>query len=346
MRARHGRQHQREDQRRQQRRGEVRPAEPAIHQPDHRGQAYVSGANASGARARLGAAWFEIGLLFTQSDGSPLRSADVAARFQELTRRAGLPPIRLHDLRHTAASLALEAGADMKVVQHMLRHFVDHGDHGHSHDVVPEVALAAAEATAKSSCGRQRESSGTTRARHRPLWTMGNRKIRFHATQIPRPEVIRTWGMRVRHQGLEPRTRWLRVRGLSCRTVSSDAGDCRFPGPPGGWCVGLCHRLPSCTRPLGLFSGSRVPDSVEVFVQVGPGARCGLRDRRVAVMSPTEGRGPVRSGVTLIVGVIVALTFIFRFRERVHVGASAGSAGLGRSTGGTCGRSVGAGRSC
>ncbi|PWV75558.1 Phage integrase family protein [Prauserella marina] len=49
-------------------------------------------------------------------------SADVSDAFAEIVRRAGLPPITLHGLRHGAATLALAAGADMKSVQHMLRH--------------------------------------------------------------------------------------------------------------------------------------------------------------------------------------------------------------------------------
>ena len=35
---------------------------------------------------------------------------------------AGLAPLRIHDMRHTAASLAIKAGADVKVVQRMLGH--------------------------------------------------------------------------------------------------------------------------------------------------------------------------------------------------------------------------------
>jgi integrase len=42
--------------------------------------------------------------------------------FRQLNEASGLPPIRLHDLRHGAASLALAAGADLKVVQDMLGH--------------------------------------------------------------------------------------------------------------------------------------------------------------------------------------------------------------------------------
>ena len=38
----------------------------------------------------------------------------------QLMRRGGLPPIRLHDFRHDAVTLALAAGAEMKVVQETL----------------------------------------------------------------------------------------------------------------------------------------------------------------------------------------------------------------------------------
>jgi site-specific recombinase XerD len=61
-------------------------------------------------------------LLFTESDGSPLHPADVADEFTRLIKPAGSPPITLHGLRHGAATLALGAGIDMKVIQHMLRH--------------------------------------------------------------------------------------------------------------------------------------------------------------------------------------------------------------------------------
>ena len=40
--------------------------------------------------------------------------------FEQIAYLAGLPPIRLHDLRHGAATLLLAAGHDMKVVQETL----------------------------------------------------------------------------------------------------------------------------------------------------------------------------------------------------------------------------------
>jgi integrase len=74
-------------------------------------------------RAVAGDAWVETGgLMFTKPDGGSLHPADVTDEFHLLVKQAGLPPIRLHDLRHGAATLALAAGVEMKVVQEMLRH--------------------------------------------------------------------------------------------------------------------------------------------------------------------------------------------------------------------------------
>lgn len=51
--------------------------------------------------------WQEHDLAFTRPDRSPLHPAEVMEAFYELVERAGLPPIRLHDLRHGAATPAL-----------------------------------------------------------------------------------------------------------------------------------------------------------------------------------------------------------------------------------------------
>ena len=58
-------------------------------------------------RVAWGPAWNEAGLIFTREDGRPLRPEYVTRHFQALALKAGLPVIRLHDLRHTNASLAL-----------------------------------------------------------------------------------------------------------------------------------------------------------------------------------------------------------------------------------------------
>ena len=103
----------------------------------------------NGDRVALGSAWPDTGLMFTKPDGQPLHPADVTDRFKQLADQADLPPIRLHDLRHGAATLALAAGTDMKVVQAMLRHSSITITSDTYTSVLPEVARQAAEATAR-----------------------------------------------------------------------------------------------------------------------------------------------------------------------------------------------------
>lgn len=61
-------------------------------------------------------------LVFARADGSPLFPHGVSKLFTSAARAAGLPVIRLHDLRHTHASLALAAGVHPKVVSERLGH--------------------------------------------------------------------------------------------------------------------------------------------------------------------------------------------------------------------------------
>ncbi|GAA2523384.1 tyrosine-type recombinase/integrase [Pilimelia columellifera] len=99
-------------------------------------------------RLAAGQAWTDTGLVFTTAIGAALHPADVTGHFQHLGRQAGLPPIRLHDLRHGAATLALAAGVDMKTVQEMLRHSSYKVTADTYASVLPEIATAAAEKTA------------------------------------------------------------------------------------------------------------------------------------------------------------------------------------------------------
>ncbi len=85
------------------------------------------------SRLQWGPAWVDSGKVFTREDGSVLHPATVTNRFQALAGAATLPPIRLHDLRHGAASLMLAAGVAPKVVQETPRTFVDHAHARHLH---------------------------------------------------------------------------------------------------------------------------------------------------------------------------------------------------------------------
>ncbi|MET9249167.1 tyrosine-type recombinase/integrase [Nonomuraea sp. NPDC003709] len=57
------------------------------------------------------------GWVFTRADGQPIRPDYLTYRFRYLVAASGLPPLRLHDLRHGAASTALAAHVDLRTVQ-------------------------------------------------------------------------------------------------------------------------------------------------------------------------------------------------------------------------------------
>ena len=61
--------------------------------------------------------------MFASGKGTPLDAQNIVNRhFKPLLRRSGLPDIRLHDLRHAAATLLLSRGTHPKLVQHLLGH--------------------------------------------------------------------------------------------------------------------------------------------------------------------------------------------------------------------------------
>jgi hypothetical protein len=55
-------------------------------------------------------------------NGQPLRVSTFRVAFGAASREIGIPDLHPHELRHTAASLAIASGADVKVVQQMLGH--------------------------------------------------------------------------------------------------------------------------------------------------------------------------------------------------------------------------------
>lgn len=67
-------------------------------------------------------AWVETGRVFTKENGELLHPANVTRQFIELHEEIGLTSVRLHDLRHCAATLAHAARADLKDIQEMLGH--------------------------------------------------------------------------------------------------------------------------------------------------------------------------------------------------------------------------------
>ena len=70
----------------------------------------------------LGPAYETTGYVFTWEDGRPLHPDYVSAAFRRAVARLDVQTIRLHDLRHTWASLALGAGVNPKIVSERLGH--------------------------------------------------------------------------------------------------------------------------------------------------------------------------------------------------------------------------------
>jgi integrase len=66
--------------------------------------------------------WEEQGFIFTGQRGNPISRSVLYQTFIRLVEEAGLPRIRFHDLRHTAATLMLKRGIHPKVVQERLGH--------------------------------------------------------------------------------------------------------------------------------------------------------------------------------------------------------------------------------
>ncbi|MGY4739747.1 tyrosine-type recombinase/integrase [Streptomyces sp. ATMOS53] len=91
----------------------------------------------------------ETGRVFTKENGELLHPANVTRRFIELYEEIDLPPVRLHDLRHGAATLAHEAGADLKDIQEMLGHSSITITADTYTSLLPEADPAIAEAAAR-----------------------------------------------------------------------------------------------------------------------------------------------------------------------------------------------------
>ena len=137
-------------------------------------------------RERLlsGALWADHDLVFTKEDGT------------RLVRTAGLPPITVHGLRHTAASIALAAGVPVIVVQQQLGHSSITVTADIYSYVSPALSMSAAERVsdlleAEQTGNREQVARSTT-----PLADSG-----------PPLSERKPRSVGVRRQGLEPRTR-------------------------------------------------------------------------------------------------------------------------------------------
>jgi integrase len=101
-----------------------------------------------------GSAWQDReGFIFTDAVGRPADNRALDDRWEAIRIRAGLPGLRLHDLRHTAATLALSAGVPVRDVADSLGHAtpsITLNTYGHS---VPEGPRRVADALERAIAG-------------------------------------------------------------------------------------------------------------------------------------------------------------------------------------------------
>jgi len=198
-------------------------------------------------RLVAGSLWTDNSLVFTTSRGTPIDPRADHRNWQNLLTRAGVRPARLHDARHTAATLLLAQGVPARVAMQILGHSQISLTLGTYSHVVPELAHEAAERMAgvlwkdvPAEPDPEREGlaaplaappgeGGVPSAGLRPL----------------------TWGNVVRREGLEPPTRGLRVGPRACRTVTRDALRGRLCRSASNSRAGRCRAVPTDAGQFG-----------------------------------------------------------------------------------------------
>jgi hypothetical protein len=154
--------------------------------------------------AAAGELWQATGYVFTTPDGAPPLHPDfLTRRFGCLVKASGLPPVRLHDLRHGAASLAHAAGADLKTVQEQLGHAsivltadaytsVQHELHYQTAEATARLVLAAAAINPARRHRRRPEKSAAAEPSSGPNPARPKRSSRKRHSRKGRPHAPHT----------------------------------------------------------------------------------------------------------------------------------------------------------
>jgi integrase len=163
-------------------------------------------------RVLAGSMWHNDNYLFTTPAGRPLDPRNDHRAWRQLLIDASVRPARLHDARHTAATLLLAQGVAPRVAMQILGHSqitLTLGTYSH---VVPELAAEAAASMGNALWGPvpKTENEQPTDAQNE----LAARKAASPKTKKrpTRAAPLLTCDSSVRRQGLEPRTRGLRVR--------------------------------------------------------------------------------------------------------------------------------------
>ena len=138
-------------------------------------------------RDAAGVRWQDTAFVFTTRTGKPVGPDRLTRLFRRLVAGSGLPPVTLHGLRHGAATLALAAGTDLKVVQDQLGHSTVVLTADTYTSVLPETARTAAEHTAALLFPGRRPPAGTKRTARgvrktpTPAWARRKHRRQDHA---------------------------------------------------------------------------------------------------------------------------------------------------------------------
>ena len=103
-------------------------------------------------RLQAGSEWQDHGLVFAQPNGKPIDPRADNRAWKALLLAAGVRDARLHDARHTAATLLLLQGVDNRVVMEILGHSQLSMTARYQH-ILPELARDAADRMGKALWG-------------------------------------------------------------------------------------------------------------------------------------------------------------------------------------------------
>jgi integrase len=126
--------------------------------------------------AGLGDLWQDFGLVFPSTVGTPMEPTNVNRWFRELRERAGLPWLRIHDLRHAFATFMLDRGADLRLIMETLGHSQISVTADLYTHVLPQRQRAASEAVDALILGDDDDPDDGLAAR----WSGGRRRSWVH----------------------------------------------------------------------------------------------------------------------------------------------------------------------
>jgi integrase len=123
------------------------------------------------------------GWIFTDGAGQPIHPHAISQAFERIAYRAGVPVIRLHDLRHTHGTLLIKAGVPVKVVSERLGHATSaftidtyqhvlpgmQADAARTFEQLLESALPPADSSREKTRWKRRETTAAQRSKPWPI---------------------------------------------------------------------------------------------------------------------------------------------------------------------------------